>query len=240
MGSFVRTSRPGPRPSTHLNRFYAVFAIFAPLSFSISAFASLPGDPLKQIHSLNVHSGGSPKSNATFDSLIKLWKGTPSQERSARLEQIALDSSHSERTRYIALMGAWASKPRGQPLSLKTLKTLQSDASWVLRIGVLKSLNQLKPDQARSPEVQSIALGLLKDKALVVRTEAVETVLKLNPPGASEALLAAALDPGNYAGGKGLWVPQRALRALQLLNKERPNPKLTQKLQSLVLQKKLN
>jgi HEAT repeat protein len=57
-------------------------------------------------------------------------------------------------------------------------------------------------------------LALLKDPALVVRTEAIETILRLKPEGSVEALLETLEAPENYHGGKAQWVPQHALEAL--------------------------
>ena len=58
---------------------------------------------------------------------------------------------------------------------------------------------------------------LLKDPALVVRLQAVQTVRKLRPPGAADALVATLSDRENYHGGKAQWVPVQALSALAQL-----------------------
>jgi hypothetical protein len=55
---------------------------------------------------------------------------------------------------------------------------------------------------------------MLTDSALVIRTQAVDAIEALRPPGSESALAAATLDPRNHHGGKALWVPQKALKAL--------------------------
>jgi HEAT repeat protein len=120
--------------------------------------------------------------------------------------------------RYIALMGA--AKLGGfeaAPLLTRFLK----DKSWMIRSGALRALSALK-----NPTTALAVLPLLQDPALVVRLEAVEAVLKLQPAGASEALLATLEHGANYHGGKAQWVPQKALLALASLHASGLAPRL--------------
>ncbi len=150
-----------------------------------------------------------------FSSLMKKWEDPAQSPRFAELSRIATDRTHPERTRYIALMGAaQTARAARNPRPLESLLiSLQSDPSWVIRSAVLR----LAADPAHPPvdaQVRTIALKMLKDPALVIRTQAVAAIESLRPAGAEQALAEAALDARNHHGGKALWVPQKALQAL--------------------------
>lgn len=159
--------------------------------------------------------------NTDFSSLMKKWEDPAQSPRLGELKLIARDLSHPERTRYIALMGAaQAARASGANAALESLLlSLQSDPSWVIRSAVLR----LAADPAHptsDPKVRAIALKMLKDPALVIRTQAVDAIEALRPPGAEQALADATIDSRNHHGGKALWVPQKAIQALVRLEAE--------------------
>ena len=68
----------------------------------------------------------------------------------------------------------------------------------------------------------------------MVRSRAVDSVARLRPAGAREALVATALDPANHHGSKALWVPQKALKALASLPSTPESHAVTEKLSALL------
>ena len=165
-------------------------------------------------HASLIHQIGQHQ-NTDFSSLMKKWEDPAQSPRFAELRSIATDFSHPERTRYIALMGAaqTARADRNAKQLESLLLSLQSDPSWVIRSAVLR----LAADPTHPPvdaQVRGIALKMLKDPALVIRTQAVDAIESLRPAGSEQALAAATLDARNHHGGKALWVPQKALQAL--------------------------
>lgn len=145
-----------------------------------------------------------------FGGLLRKWSDSSSRIRPLEeLKTIALDEASSERSRYIALMGAASlAKLDGRPDAIHpVLQRLKKDPSWVLRSASLEASLQVR-DPART---EALALELLTDPALVVRSRAVDLIAS---PASAPALARAALDPKNHPGGRALWVPQKAIRAL--------------------------
>ena len=158
------------------------------------------------------------RKDASFETLLHRWQTRYGTQAVDPLFSLAADSANPDADRYVALMGA--AKLGGYATSARVAHFL-GDPAWMMRSGAIRLLTafQDKPSSAR-------ILSLLRDKALVVRLEAVSAVAKLRPAGAANALVAAALDPNNYHGGKALWVPHRALDALAALDAREQAPKL--------------
>jgi len=196
---------------------------------ALPAFGSLPP---AAVSTLNITKSIESQRSGDFSILIESWKKLPKSVRARQwqeLQEVALNAQLAERTRYIALMGAaeLARTPDEVRQLNRTLQILKKDRNWLIRSATLNVARRAAP---------GIALELLADRALVIRSQAVDVVLATRPKGAAQALAAAALDPNNYSGGKPLWVPQKALKALAALNpaealqiskKLGPNPKLT-------------
>jgi hypothetical protein len=172
-----------------------------------------------------------------FKGLIDRWSSAPSASQFQELLTIARDATRPERTRYIAWMGATAQAVRAgtERTELEAaLPQMARDSSWVIRSATLESLEQLGPTTLTRGELARIPLRLLEDPALVVRSRAVDTVIRLRPPGTQNALVAAALHPANHHGGKALWVPQKALRGLADLPRTAETQTLAEKLAPLL------
>ena len=156
------------------------------------------------------------QSGRDFEDLLDQWQKSPATFRVQQfraLESLALDHSQLERTRYIALMGAARVAPETKTLK-KLLEKTKKESSWLLRSATLHLMTDRSEIPLFSAEAESYALASLKDPALLVRSQAVDSIQKLNSPRAAAALVAAALDPSNYSGGKAIWVPEKAIHAL--------------------------
>ncbi|MBI2711312.1 MAG: HEAT repeat domain-containing protein [Bdellovibrio sp.] len=201
----------------------AVLLIFLiSIKSSLGSTPSVSNPSPKQLQS-EIHKNPS-SGMAGFEKLIQSWEKRFGSQAALPLLTLARDSNTDENERYIALMGA--AKLGGQPL-LPEINSFLSDRSWMLRSAALRILAALG-----SPESGLAALPLLRDKALVVRAEAVETVRTLRPSGAALALLEALENPENYHHGKALWVPQKALQALTVLNASEVIPEIGRFLKS--------
>ena len=158
----------------------------------------------------------------SFDELPSRWEKKYGAESLPVLAALARNRKLDEFDRYVALMSAVRLGGYG---TASFFQDLLEDPSWVLRSGELRLLKATgKKDPGLTPVLQRRILVRLKDPALAVRAEAVETVEELRIPGAVSALLAVLQDERNYPGGKALWVPQKALRALEELGGPRCLP----------------
>ena len=154
----------------------------------------------------------------SFAPLLKNWEQRYGTDAVPPLMGMASNPKNLDANRYLALMGA--AKLGGRPLASQVAKLL-NDRSWMLRSGALQALSALD-----AKETGPAAMKLLRDPALVVRTEAVHTLVVLRPPGVEAALVRAILDQQNYHGGKAQWVPQAALEGLVTLKAESSVPQL--------------
>lgn len=146
------------------------------------------------------------RKGAEFGQLLKNWSKRHGARAVPPLLKIASDRKLQDADRYVALMAA--TKLGGTGIT-RDLAAFLNDRSWMLRSAALRALGALG-DSAQAEKV----LPLLRDPALVVRTEAVETVRRLKPSGGVDALVEAIESPQNYHRGKAQWVPQKALSAL--------------------------
>jgi len=142
----------------------------------------------------------------SFEPLIDRWEKEYGSSAVSSLTRIARNKNLHDRERYVALMGA---AKLGGPDGFNLWSTLIHDSSWVIRGAVLRASRISQNEQAKK-----LALEGLKDKALVVRLEAVETLAWLKPKDWEKALLGTLSDERNFHKGRPLWVPTRALRAL--------------------------
>jgi HEAT repeat protein len=146
------------------------------------------------------------RSSRSFDGILKQWEHQYGTNAVDPLLSIAVNKKHADADRYVALMGVARLGGRGVA---PQLTGFLKDPSWMLRSGSLRALSALKDENT-----STAVLPLLKDKALVVRLEAVQAAEKLRPSGTAQALAVAANDPANFHAGRAQWVPQRALAAL--------------------------
>jgi len=154
----------------------------------------------------------------SFSNLLQRLEKQYGSRAFGPLLEIARDHANQDADRYVAMMAA--AKIGGRETAPLIIPFLR-DRSWMMRSGALKTLTGF-----RSIEAGPAVMKLLDDSALVVRTEAVEAVRKLRPAGAAKALALAAVNPENFHGGKALWVPQRALKAISELGDRETLPKL--------------
>jgi HEAT repeat protein len=152
------------------------------------------------------------KSNS-FDPLLSDWELEYGTQAVPALLLVAKNKSASDSERYVAVMGV---AKIGGKASAPLLSAFLKDACWMIRNGTLRALTALK-----HPETAKAVLPLLKDPALVVRLEAIQSVEKLHPEGTPQALLATIEASENYHHGKAQWVPQRALEALRHLEAQK-------------------
>jgi HEAT repeat protein len=158
------------------------------------------------------------RNGTSFDHLLVRWERQYGVKAVEPLLSIAGDSKNPDADRYVALMGAARlGGYSSAPLFVPFLK----DSSWMIRSASLRVLTALE-----NAETAQAVLPLLKDPALVVRLEAVNSALKLKPVGVVPGLVDSLNDEANYHGGKALWVPQKAIEALVTLRAKEALPKL--------------
>ncbi|NDD92145.1 hypothetical protein EBZ37_08680 [bacterium] len=156
--------------------------------------------------------------NSSFSTLISTWRTRHGSVAISPLLELAEDQKLPEKARTIAILGA-AELSKKQPEQVRSrLVSLLKDRLWLIRISAIKGLEAVSPD----PSAAEIA-GLLKDPALVVRSQAADTLLRMattqanrlnTRPQVLKALSQAMHAPENYSNNKALWVPQKALAAL--------------------------
>lgn len=166
-----------------------------------------------------------------FSSLIEKWERVYGEAVLPTLGRISKDPTAKDSDRYVAILAA--TKIQG-PKSAADTMLLLGDKNWMVRSAALKSIEILGHSPA-GPKVLEI---LAKDPALVIRLQAIETLLRLRPEGTAKALVAATLSgqnyrPANFKKGRADWVPQRALEALRTMA---PDLKSTEKSHTISLE----
>jgi len=126
------------------------------------------------------------------------------------LKNIAFDPDRSLQTRWKALLTmAQADKNK----AVKDLNVAAQQKDWFMKNAALSAMKMTHPLQARE-----MALRLLKDKALIVRSAAVATLDSPLEPQEREALWSELTRPYNFHRGTSLWVRP------QILNRLSENP----------------
>ncbi len=145
---------------------------------------------------------------AGFEALLKKWQAQYGTSAVNPLLSVAKDPKAPDTSRYIALM---ASTRMGGEEALRQLEPTLKDRSWMLRAGFLRA--SLVSTRAEWGEK---AVQLLRDPALVVRTEALETVMRFKPKHYLTSVYQMLEDRTNFQpSGKALFVAQRAAASLQ-------------------------
>ncbi len=153
------------------------------------------------------------RKGSDFAPLLSRWEKRFGSNAVETLMKIAGDRKLEDSDRYIALM---AGARLGGSATAETIATFLKDRAWMMRSAALRTLAAFD-----AKDLGAQTLPLLKDPALVVRMEAVDTVKKLQPEGSVEALLEVVASDENYFHGKAQWVPQRALVALMEMKASR-------------------
>ena len=183
-------------------------AVSAGVLLSNWALATLPTKP-SSIDLKNDIASATP-SRQSFEPLFHRWEERYGARVVPALLEISRDARASDPERYIGIMGiARLGGKEAAPLLVPFLK----DRSWMIRAATLRALSALN-----KLETAASVLPLLRDPALVVRMEAVSTTELLKPVGAASALVDTLFSEANYREGKALWVPQKALAALESLH----------------------
>lgn len=150
-----------------------------------------------------------------FQELIQKWERVYGAAPAPHLLKIARDPAANDSERYVAILAH--TKIQG-PKNAEELVKLLDDSNWMVRSAALKSIEIL----GYSPASVKVLAKLDRDPALVIRMQAIETLMKLRPEGLADALLHAAMNarnyrPANYRTGRADWVPQKALEAIREL-----------------------
>lgn len=150
-----------------------------------------------------------------FEPLIEAWSKQFGAALLPTLKELAEKEKAEDRSRYIALMGMVRLDGKS---SGPTAKKLLKAKNWMTRSAALKAIEILK-DKSLEADVAKI---LKEDPALVIRNQAVDTLLALNTESTPQHLLDAVFDSknyrkGGYRTGVADWVPQHALSALRTL-----------------------
>jgi hypothetical protein len=194
-------------------------SLIAALAVS-SAFAAIPKSSL--VGKMTVESvlrkdlaAFRKEKRTDFQSLTRKWDRVYGAASAPSLLKIARDRKAPNSDRYVAIL---AHTKLSGPRDAKALLDLLGDHDWMVRSAALKSVEIL----GYAPAAPKVLRILAKDPALVIRMQAIETLMRLRPAGVADALLNAAMDgknyrPGNFRKGRADWIPQRALAALREL-----------------------
>lgn len=138
--------------------------------------------------------------------------------------KIASDEKERDELRWASLYGI--ARMRGKQ-SLPLVRPFARHKNWLLRDAALKAMAALS-----ATEMQSEFEYALKDKALVIRTTAVDVISHLRLQSCAPKLVEALFDPINYRREKPLWIHQHILTALREMNYKRATPRLVDLLES--------
>ncbi len=200
--------------------------LFLLASLPIQSWASPTPPASSEWISKKIKADLNHRTKSDFDPLLKTWETLYGSAAVQSLVNIAGNPKESDSSRYVSIMGiAKLGGPKTASLVLPVLLQTLKDKSWMIRNAGLRALSILK-----DPSAKHAVVSLLKDPALVVRLEAVSTLTHLDPKGAPSDFVRVIEDPLNYHHGKAMWVPARALRAIEALTTGEQDRKLTVKL----------
>ena len=200
------------RPVSLLTRFAATVALtITTVPAAYGGAPSQAGPALPAEISQAIHRASVAPVPASFEpALAELKTRYMANEPSCRCSIWPRDTSRPDPERYIALMGA---ARIGGRLSAHRITPFLKSPAWLLRSGALQALTDLR-DPATGPATFAAAQ---RPRPRRPNRKAVAAIQALHPPGAAEALIQALGAGQNYSDGKALWVPGRALAAIQVL-----------------------
>ncbi len=213
----MKKAKSNSRPT--LKKCLSLSFAFAGLTgLVVSARAAIPSAPMTGKTTVESNIRGDlaifhREKKSDFQSLVDKWDRVYGSASAPTLLKIARDSKAPNSERYVAVMAH--TRIRG-PHDATELLALLDDRDWMVRSAALKSIEIL----GYGPATPKVFEKLAGDPALVIRLQAIETLVRLRPMGLADALLAAAMDgknyrPANFRKGRADWVPQRALAALR-------------------------
>ncbi len=201
--------------------FFTLLPAVCPHSASSDAWAAI--DSSKQKHSIESFLASDlatfrREKLTDFKSLISKWERVYGVSAIPGLKNISKDTKAKDSDRYVAILAT--TKIQGAKSAGEAVALLD-DKNWMVRSAALKSIEIL----GYSPAGPKVLEKLAKDPALVIRLQAIETIIRLRPVGYEGALVSATTSgqnyrPANYKAGRADWVPQRALEALRELAPE--------------------
>lgn len=155
-------------------------------------------------------------SSSTLTSAAELLKLPTENRRNALLGKgetyynsfvsIAFNDSQSMNMRWKALMAA--AETRGDKATADLMKA-GNHSQWYMRNAALVALSEVNPAQG-----QKLAQKLLKDKALVVRSAAVEVLQKNPTPEVRDLLWDELNQKYNFKGAQSLWIRHQIVEVL--------------------------
>ncbi|MGE4105968.1 MAG: HEAT repeat domain-containing protein [Bacteriovoracia bacterium] len=190
------------------------------------AQASKIPDSEEPIHAMLVRDLKTRNAESSFKDLVAEWEYQYGPKAVAPLIKISSDQKQDDTHRYIALMAA---ARLGGDGAAPLIEPFLTDRLWMLRTAAIRTLSGL----SRNREVSKKIVQALRDKALVVRSEAVQAVERIYPKGDREAIAAlmeTVRDSSNYHRGKAQWVPQKAVEALVRLADGKQNQQIARSL----------
>lgn len=194
-----------------------LLAVALSMTTALSAWA-LPSPAIKRAieKDLKAHRG------TQFEPLIDTWSARYGANAGPALYELASKPKTPDAHKYIAILSA---ARLGAAPKTAQIESFLQDKSWMVRVAMLRAL-PLYPHQLEAPGLERALKTGLKDKALVVRLEAVEAARRLKPPGMFEWLHESLTDPVNFHRGKSQWIPERVLEIYAENADQRQAPKL--------------
>jgi HEAT repeat protein len=121
-------------------------------------------------------------------------------------KSLADDKNQGFKTRWMAIQSLADSN---YTLNKDTLSTWTKSKEWFVRNAALVAISRHDPDRA-----QGLAIGMLKDQALVVRSAAVELLSSSPKNEVREYFWKAMSDPVNFRKGTSLWIRSQVMDIL--------------------------
>ena len=135
-----------------------------------------------------------------------LIEGPSGQKFYSNFSGVAFDSKQSMQTRWQALMAMAETRHKD---AVKDLEKAGNQPEWFMRNAALVAMQENYPQQA-----QKLALKLIKDKALVVRSAAVDTLRKNATPEVRDLLWEELNQDYNFKKKQSLWIRSQIVETL--------------------------
>ena len=145
--------------------------------------------------------------------------------------QLAFDDKISMKLRWKALMAA--AQIRKEKSTVDLLKA-SSDSQWFMRSAALAALAEYNPSES-----EKVAKKLLKDKALVVRSSAVDILSQSSSPEVRDLFWEELHQKYNFKNKQSLWIRPQMLTALALKPKDQESTLFSQLLKEPEIQMQL-
>jgi HEAT repeat protein len=175
--------------------FLSSFVVGSILCASFNAYAAIPSmSDAKELINL-------PSANRKM-----LIEGPAGSKFYSHFSGVAFDAKQAMPTRWQAIMAMGETRHKN---AVKDLQKASEQSEWFMRNAALVAMQENYPSEA-----QKLALNLLKDKALVVRSAAVDTLRRNATPEVRDILWEELNQGYNYKKKRSLWIRAQIVEVL--------------------------